>query len=132
MKVYTHLVIVLAFGILSASGFRIEDNYKDGGWGLDIQQGEHFLQDSHQMLLEEAMELLQGNRKQQVIFYLKTALFLIFLLSQNPELRRLRGLSITNNLEVLKERLINRIGRKRSQQVQALLISYQGFLKLLF
>ena len=59
--------------------------------------------DYDQIMLEEAMELLHRNRMQQV----------------NPELRRLQGLSITNNLEVLKERLINRIGRKRSQQVQA-------------
>ena len=91
MKVYTHLVIVLAFGILSASGFRIEDNYQDGGWGLDIQQGEHFLQDSDQMLLEEDMELLQGNRKQQVIFYLKTALFLISSSFSEPWAEKIAG-----------------------------------------
>ena len=101
MKVYTHLVIVLAFGILCASGFRIEDNYQDGGWGLDIRQGEPFLQDSEQIMLKEVIELLHRNRMQQV----------------NPELRRLQGLSITNNLEVLKERLINEIARKRSRQV---------------
>ena len=105
MRVYSHIVIVLAFGILCASGFRIDDNHQDGGWGLDIQQGEPFLQDYEQILLEEAMELLHRNRVQQV----------------NPELKKIRGLSITNNLEVLKERLINRIGRKRSQQVQALI-----------
>ena len=103
MKVYTHIVIVLAFGILCASGFRIDDHYQDAGWD---RQEEPFLQDSEQILLEEAMGLLHRNRMQQV----------------NPELRRLRGLSITNNLEVLKERLINRIGRKRSQQVQSLII----------
>ena len=101
MKVYTHLVIVLAFGILCASGFRIQDNHQDGGWGLHIQHGEPFLQDYDQIMLEEAMELLHRNRMQQV----------------NPELRRLQGLSITNNLEVLKERLINEIARKRSRQV---------------
>ena len=103
MKVSTHIVIVLAFGILCESGFRIQDNHQDGGWGLHIQHGEPFLQDYNQIMLEEAMELLHRNRMQQV----------------NPELEKMRGLSITNNLEVLKERLINRIGRKRSQQVQA-------------
>mgnify|MGYP001263182833 CR=1 FL=1 len=47
------------------------------------------------------MEFLHINRMQQV----------------NPELRRLQGLSISNNLVVMKERLVNRIGKKIFQNV---------------
>jgi len=37
-------------------------------------------------------------------------------IAQNPRHKEMRGLSITNNLEVLQERLINAIARKRARQ----------------
>ena len=115
MRNNIYLVLAFTFNIYFLSGFRIHKTYpnfvqsKPGTeWGLGLNQDGLSPQDTQQLLMEEVFGLLHGRDSLSGL--------------QNREMKEMRGLSITNNLEVLKERLINRIGRKRSQQVQALII----------
>ena len=110
MKNHMFLVLVVTLNIYFLSGFRIHKTYphfgqsKPGtGWGLGLKQDKPFPHDTDQLLLEEAFGLLPGRDS--------------FSGMQDQEMKEMRGLSITNNLEVLKERLINEIAKKRSRQV---------------
>ena len=107
-----HIFFVLAFtlNIHFITGFKIHKSYPNFGqskpgtdWGLGLDQDGLLPQDSDQLLLEDVFGLLNGRDS--------------FSGMQDQEMKEMRGLSITNNLEVLKERLINEIARKRSRQV---------------
>ena len=103
-------LLILIFSISWISGFRISKNYPQFGFvkssrnrGLDLVQDELLPPDAGHLLLEDALALLLARNTLPDM--------------QNREQKEMRGLSITNNLEVLKDRLINEIARKRSRQV---------------
>ena len=107
MKNHIFLCLAFTFNIYFLSGFSIHKTYPNIGhskpdWGLGIQDRLSPL-DTELLLLEEVFALLNGRNSFSGI--------------QNQEMKEMRGLSITNNLEVLKERLINEIAIKRSRQV---------------
>ena len=106
MKVNFVAIFVLTFNIFQISGSRILKNYQNYGlskstcnFGLDLVQDE---MDADRLL----HQIEDGMNAQNMLFEL-----------QNRKLNEIRGLSITNNLEVLQERLINMIGKKRVRQV---------------
>jgi hypothetical protein len=110
MTNHIFLVIAFTFNIYFISGFRIHKTYPIIGqskagtdWGLGLSQGGFLPQDTEQLLLEEVFGRLHGRNS--------------FSGMQSQEMKEMWGLSITNNLEVLKERLINEIVKKRSRQV---------------
>ena len=109
MKVNFVAIFVLTFNIFQTSGLRIFKNTQNYGlskstsnFGLDLVQDE---MDADRLLhqIEEGIAVINA---QNMLFEL-----------QNRKLNEIRGLSITNNLEVLQERLINMIGKKRVRQV---------------
>ena len=106
MKI-TFRLLILFFSFAWISGFRISKNSPQFGFsrsrGLDLVQNELTPLDAGHLLLEDALVLLLARNNAPDM--------------QNREHKEMRGLSITNNLEVLKDRLINEIARKRSRQV---------------
>ena len=109
MKVNFVAIFVLTFNIFQISELRILKNYQNYGlskstrnFGLDLVQDE---MDADRLLhqIEDGLAVMNA---QNMLFEL-----------QNRKLNEIRGLSITNNLEVLQERLINMIGKKRVRQV---------------
>ena len=111
MRNYICFGLAFTLHIFFASGFKIHKTYPNFGqskpgtdWGLGINQDGLVPKDTEeQLLLEEFFGLLHGRDS--------------FSGMPDKGLKEMRGLSITNNLEVLKERLINEIARKRSRQV---------------
>ena len=108
MKIRVCLLIMIC-NMSWISGFRISNNYPKFGLsqssrnrGLDLFQKDLLPRDAGHLLLEDALDLLLARDTPPDM------------LEREQELR---GLSITNNLEVLKDRLINEIARKRSRQV---------------
>ena len=104
MRNHICLVLVVTLNTYFVSGFRIHKTYPNIGqskpeWGLGIQD-RLSPQNIEQLLLEDVFGLLHGRNSFSGI--------------QGKDMNEMRGLSITNNLEVLKERLINEISRKRS------------------
>ena len=109
MKIHLCLLIIIC-NLSWISGFRISNNYPKFGLskssrnpGLDLVQNELRPRDAGHLLLEDALALLLARDTPPDML--------------DREQKELRGLSITNNLEVLKDRLINEIYRKRSRQV---------------
>ena len=105
-----HCVLILIVNISWILGFRISKNYpqfvfskSSRNRGLDLVQDELLPPDAGHLLLEDALALLLARDTPPDML--------------DREQKEFRGLSITNNLEVLKDRLINEIARKRSRQV---------------